>query len=151
MLLKTLLVRNFRNLAETELEWSPGFNVIWGNNAQGKTNLLEAIYLLGHLKSFRNARGGDFIAHSAEAARIGACRQRQHRCQHHCPCKIGHFIVPCVLWVIIGLACAFVSTGELTRESVAASRLRHRPNSATATRTDRLPRPRCAPVSGSVP
>ena len=71
MLLKTLQVHHFRNLMETELQWCSGFNVIWGNNAQGKTNLLEAIYLLGHLKSFRNARGGDFIEHTADNAYVG--------------------------------------------------------------------------------
>ncbi len=71
MVLNALHVRHFRNLAESELSWSPGFNVIWGNNAQGKTNLLEAIYLLGHLKSFRNARGGDFIEHQSEQAYVG--------------------------------------------------------------------------------
>ena len=55
MILKQLVLRQFRNLADIDLEWHDGFNVIWGCNAQGKSNLLEAIYLFGYLKSFRQA------------------------------------------------------------------------------------------------
>ena len=72
MYLKNLGIKRFRNLVEADLNWNSGFNIVWGNNAQGKTNLLEAIYLLGHLKSFRNARGKDMISHSASSAFIGA-------------------------------------------------------------------------------
>jgi DNA replication and repair protein RecF len=70
MHLEQLLVRQFRNLSEVKLFWGEGFNVIWGNNAQGKTNLLEAVYLLGHLKSFRGARTSDLIQTGAAAARL---------------------------------------------------------------------------------
>jgi DNA replication and repair protein RecF len=72
MFLEQLTVRHFRNLSEAILEWGPGFNVIWGNNAQGKTNLLEAVYLLGHLKSFRGARTAELIQCGAETARLTA-------------------------------------------------------------------------------
>ena len=70
MRLERLVVRQFRNLAAVDLAWGERFNVIWGDNAQGKTNLLEAVYLLGHLKSFRGARTGDLIRDGAAAARI---------------------------------------------------------------------------------
>jgi DNA replication and repair protein RecF len=63
-----LALRRYRNLEETDLKFGPGFNILWGKNAQGKTNLLEAIYLLGHLKSFRNARGREIILHGSETA-----------------------------------------------------------------------------------
>jgi len=82
MHLSHLTVRNFRNLAETSLAWGDGFNVIWGNNAQGKTNLLEAVYFLGHLKSFRSARTVDLIYCGAVAARLSGQvfgRLVQHR------------------------------------------------------------------------
>lgn len=71
MVLKKLKLRNYRNLADMELTWNEHFNVIFGQNAQGKTNLLEAIYLLGHLKSFRGARGREVINHVADNAWIG--------------------------------------------------------------------------------
>ena len=53
MQLNKLKLRNFRNYEELELEADPGVNLIVGNNAQGKTNLLEAIGYLGSGKSFR--------------------------------------------------------------------------------------------------
>jgi DNA replication and repair protein RecF len=68
--LNQLTVRRFRNLNEAHLSWGEGFNVIWGRNAQGKTNLLEAVYLLGHLKSFRGARSAEMIQEGATAARV---------------------------------------------------------------------------------
>jgi DNA replication and repair protein RecF len=72
MILNNLKLHFYRNLAESNLAWNEHFNVIHGNNAQGKTNLLEAIYLLGHLKSFRGARGQELINHEVEMAWIGA-------------------------------------------------------------------------------
>lgn len=71
MHLKNLFVRGFRNLRDSQLQWETGFNILWGDNAQGKTNILESIYLLGHLKSFRTARGRELIAHTADKAAIG--------------------------------------------------------------------------------
>jgi DNA replication and repair protein RecF len=72
MFLEQLTVRQFRNLSAATLQWGPGFNVIWGNNAQGKTNLLEAVYLLGQLKSFRGVKTAELIQCGAVAARVTA-------------------------------------------------------------------------------
>src|ERR1041384_5489250 len=55
MLLESLEVHNFRNLSG-HVSWSPGLNLIFGDNGQGKTNWLEAIYLLATTKSFRTQR-----------------------------------------------------------------------------------------------
>ena len=72
MILDNLKLRCYRNLVGVDIAWNKHFNVIYGQNAQGKTNLLEAIYLLGHLKSFRGARGQELINHTAETAWVGA-------------------------------------------------------------------------------
>ena len=56
-----LHLRHFRNLEEAVVDPAPGLNVIEGRNAQGKTNLLEAVFLLATLKSFRHARNGDLV------------------------------------------------------------------------------------------
>jgi DNA replication and repair protein RecF len=53
MILKALLLRNFRNYKEKTFHFSPNLNVIFGKNALGKTNILEAIYLLSTGRSFR--------------------------------------------------------------------------------------------------
>ena len=56
MRLTRLKTENFRNLAAVDVTPAPGVNVIYGENAQGKTNLIEAIYLLTGQKSFRAAK-----------------------------------------------------------------------------------------------
>ncbi len=61
MRLKNLSLANVRNYAALEFEPSPGLNVLIGANAQGKSNLLEAIALLGTGKSFRTAREGEIV------------------------------------------------------------------------------------------
>ena len=82
MILNTLKLRSYRNLIDVDVRWNTHFNVIYGRNAQGKTNLLEAIYLLGHLKSFRGVRGHELINHDADTAWVGAIIARggvEHR------------------------------------------------------------------------
>ncbi|SYX08927.1 DNA replication and repair protein recF,recombination protein F,Recombinational DNA repair ATPase (RecF pathway),DNA replication and repair protein RecF,RecF/RecN/SMC N terminal domain [Chlamydia poikilotherma] len=51
----SLRLKNFRNYKETEIAFSPDMNYIFGENAQGKTNLLEALYVLSLGRSFRTA------------------------------------------------------------------------------------------------
>lgn len=60
MLLESLEVHQFRNLSG-ETTWGPGLNIIHGENGQGKTNWLEAIYLLATTKSFRTQRPQEAI------------------------------------------------------------------------------------------
>jgi DNA replication and repair protein RecF len=55
MLLESLEVHNFRNLSG-KISWGSGLNILYGDNGQGKTNWLEAIYLLATTKSFRTQR-----------------------------------------------------------------------------------------------
>ena len=69
--------RNFRNLAERTAEAHPRFNVFHGDNAQGKTNLLEAIYLVGTLRSFRATRNEELIAFGEPSALVRARVLRQ--------------------------------------------------------------------------
>ena len=51
MYLEKLLLQNFRNYSSLNIKLNPHVNIIYGNNAQGKTNLLESIYVLGLTKS----------------------------------------------------------------------------------------------------
>jgi DNA replication and repair protein RecF len=61
MKLKKISIFSFRNIEEIELSPNDRFNIIKGNNAQGKTNILESIYLLGAMKSFRMSKNPDLI------------------------------------------------------------------------------------------
>jgi DNA replication and repair protein RecF len=70
--LSILTASNVRNLRPLELQPRERFNVFVGDNGQGKTNLLEAIYAVATLRSFRTSKLADLIAFGAEEARIGA-------------------------------------------------------------------------------
>ena len=70
MNLTELILRNFRNYEEISLELDPGVNLIMGSNAQGKTNLLEAISYLGSGKSFRAQKTGEMLRFGSEFAEI---------------------------------------------------------------------------------
>ena len=76
MKLIRLKLASFRNLQNIELEPGTKFNVFYGNNGQGKTNLLESIYLLATMKSFKQAKNSELIAFGAEFALIKGTVER---------------------------------------------------------------------------
>ncbi len=61
MIAKKVSYCNFRNISKAEIEFSPGVNVLIGNNAEGKTNALEGIYLMASGKSFRTPKERDMV------------------------------------------------------------------------------------------
>ena len=61
MRLKSVKLRNFRNYEETSIDFSPGINIFIGDNGSGKTNVLEAIYVLALTKSSRYGSDSDLI------------------------------------------------------------------------------------------
>lgn len=67
-----LRLRDFRNYARLDADFGPGFHLLLGGNAQGKTNLLEAIYLLATLRSFRGVGGAQMVRHGASGFFVGA-------------------------------------------------------------------------------
>ena len=71
MELSGLTVRNFRNLASLDLELPPGGVVILGDNGQGKTNLLEAIYYLVLFRSLRGAKDRELVRFGEEGFFVG--------------------------------------------------------------------------------
>ncbi len=72
MILKELNFKSFRNLKDGSLSASPGINVIYGKNGQGKTNLLECIWLFNGLRSFRFAKDRELIKEGLDLAIIKA-------------------------------------------------------------------------------
>jgi DNA replication and repair protein RecF len=69
--LSHLRLRDFRNYARLDVDFAPGFHVLLGDNAQGKTNVLEAIYLMATLRSFRGVGGAQMIRHGAKGYFVG--------------------------------------------------------------------------------
>lgn len=72
MHLAHLRLRDFRNYARLDVDFAPGFHLLLGHNAQGKTNVLEAIYLLATLRSFRGVGGAQMVRHGQKGYFVGA-------------------------------------------------------------------------------
>ncbi len=72
MFVESIRLINFRNYLNLELELNPKVNLFIGNNAQGKTNLLESIYLCSCGKSFRTNREKDMINFNKNKCYVGA-------------------------------------------------------------------------------
>jgi DNA replication and repair protein RecF len=71
--LSTLTLRHFRNLRDQDLELPPDGVALIGDNAQGKSNLLEAIYYLETFRSFRGARDDQLVTFGADVFRVVGC------------------------------------------------------------------------------
>lgn len=70
MRLCSLAVADFRNICSVHVEPGKSFNLLYGLNGHGKTNLLEAIYLLGSPRSFRTSRLSELVRHGEEHSQI---------------------------------------------------------------------------------
>lgn len=71
MHLAHLRLRDFRNYPRLDVDFSPGFHLLLGDNAQGKTNILEAIYLMATLRSFRGVGSAQMVRHGQKGYFVG--------------------------------------------------------------------------------
>ena len=70
MYISSLELADFRNIASLHMEFSQGTNILYGENAQGKTNILESLYMLSTTKSHRGVRDRDMIRFGREESHI---------------------------------------------------------------------------------
>lgn len=75
MNLLTLTAENYRNVESARLTFTPGVNLLFGQNAQGKTNALESIYLFARGKSYRGAADENLVRFGEKGFRIGISYQ----------------------------------------------------------------------------
>ena len=61
MIVKSVELSDFRNYEYLDLSFDSGTNILYGDNAQGKTNILEAVYVSGTSKSHRGSRDKEMI------------------------------------------------------------------------------------------
>lgn len=81
MIIKRVSYQNFRNIEKADIEFSRGMNLLFGDNAQGKTNAIEGIYLCARGRSHRTAKEKDYILHGAEFASVKLEFEDQRRRQ----------------------------------------------------------------------
>ena len=70
MVIKSLKLKNYRNYDLLDLKFDPNTNILYGDNAQGKTNILEALYLSGTTKSHRGTKDRDIIQFGYDESHI---------------------------------------------------------------------------------
>lgn len=70
MRLEHLSASEFRNLERVEIDFSPRFTILHGHNGAGKTNVLEALYLISTVRSFRSAELGPLVRHGQTQTRV---------------------------------------------------------------------------------
>ena len=70
MIIKSLELDHYRNYEHLNIEFDEGINILYGNNAQGKTNILESIYFLGTTKSHKGSKDKDVIKFGNDEAHI---------------------------------------------------------------------------------
>ena len=77
MYIKEIKLKNFRNYNEEKIELNEKTNIIYGDNAQGKTNIIEAIYLSSLGKSFRKKNEKELIKFNENKAEIEVKYQKK--------------------------------------------------------------------------
>lgn len=70
MIIKSIELKNFRNYENLNISFDEGTNIIYGNNAQGKTNILEAAYMSGTTKSHKGSKDKDMIRFGEQEAHL---------------------------------------------------------------------------------
>ena len=75
MEIKSLELQNFRNYPELKIEFDEKTNIIYGDNAQGKTNILESVYLCATSRSHKGAKDREMIRFGEEEAHIKMIHQ----------------------------------------------------------------------------
>ena len=77
MIVESLSLKNYRNYESLNLNFSDGTNIFYGNNAQGKTNILEAVYMSGTTKSHRTNKDLELIRFTKEESHISTIVNKQ--------------------------------------------------------------------------
>ena len=80
MVIKSLKLKNYRNYDLLDLNFDPSTNILYGDNAQGKTNILEALYLSGTTKSHRGTKDRDIIQFGYDESHIETIVEKRGVC-----------------------------------------------------------------------
>lgn len=81
MIIKSISADGYKNLDNVKIDLDPKMNIVCGENAQGKTNLIEAVWLCSGCRSFRGTRDKDFIGFERDSADVGITFKDMERTQ----------------------------------------------------------------------
>lgn len=79
MIVKSIYADGYKNLREVGVDFDPKMNIICGENAQGKTNLIEALWLCTGCRSFRGTRDRDMIRFDGDSAKVSVSFRNSYR------------------------------------------------------------------------
>lgn len=79
MIIKSIELRNFRNYENLDIHLDEGTNILYGDNAQGKTNILEAAYLSGTTKSHKGSHDKEMIRFGEKESHIRTVVQKKKK------------------------------------------------------------------------
>ena len=77
MIIESIELKNYRNYENLQLELSPGTNIFYGDNAQGKTNILESVYVCCTTKSHKGSKDKEMIRFGEDEAHIKLTVRKQ--------------------------------------------------------------------------
>lgn len=77
MIIESIELKNYRNYEHLQLELSPGTNIFYGDNAQGKTNILESVYVCCTTKSHKGSKDKEMIRFGEDEAHIKLTVRKQ--------------------------------------------------------------------------
>ncbi len=83
MYIKSIRIENFRNYGRLDLQVEPSINVLYGENAQGKTNIIEAIYLCTCARSHRTSKDKEMILHGQKQYKVSIVLASQRMTDHN--------------------------------------------------------------------
>ena len=79
MILKSVALSHFRNYENLYMEFDRGTNILYGDNAQGKTNVLESVYVSGTTRSHKGSRDRELIQFGEEEAHIQTIVEKKRK------------------------------------------------------------------------
>ena len=94
MIIKSLELSDFRNYESLSVHFDKGVNILYGDNAQGKTNILEAAYLSGTTKSHKGSKDKEMIRFECEESHIRTVvvkNQKEYQIDNRLCCDLGGF------------------------------------------------------------
>ena len=77
MIIKSIELRDFRNYESLDIQFDSGTNILFGDNAQGKTNILEAAYVSGTTKSHKGSKDREMVRFQQNEAHIRTVVEKQ--------------------------------------------------------------------------